>query len=217
MWHSMVRYQIIAYADPAKRARKPADFDKAFPKFIAKLEELACQRVPDKVAARDEGRELRRETGLPLNQLPDLGLELVRLADVCEDRRRRLQVIASLRRSSDVTQDVGDVRMDGCFAVAVADALAQLERALRECMSASAGTPSSAQHECEVVERRGDRCGIVQILGPLETRLQMVASCTHVSAVRRDDPGDVVRLHEGPSSPAASCLVERTACERLSV
>lgn len=41
MWHSMVRYQIIAAADPAKRARKPADFDKAFPKFIAKLEELA--------------------------------------------------------------------------------------------------------------------------------------------------------------------------------
>jgi ParB family chromosome partitioning protein len=40
MYHSMARYQIIAYADPAKRARKPQDFDKAFPKFLAKLEEL---------------------------------------------------------------------------------------------------------------------------------------------------------------------------------
>jgi ParB family chromosome partitioning protein len=47
MWHSMVRYQIIAAADPAKRARKPADFDKAFPKFIKKLEELA--ESPEKV------------------------------------------------------------------------------------------------------------------------------------------------------------------------
>jgi ParB family chromosome partitioning protein len=47
MWHSMVRYQIIAAADPAKRARKPADFDKAFPKFIAKLTELA--EAPEKV------------------------------------------------------------------------------------------------------------------------------------------------------------------------
>jgi ParB family chromosome partitioning protein len=47
MWHSMVRYQIIAAADPAKRARKPADFEKAFPKFIAKLEELA--ESPEKV------------------------------------------------------------------------------------------------------------------------------------------------------------------------
>ena len=40
MWHSQVRYQILAYADPAKRARKPQDFDKAFPKFVAKLDEL---------------------------------------------------------------------------------------------------------------------------------------------------------------------------------
>jgi ParB family chromosome partitioning protein len=46
-WHSMVRYQIIAYADPAKRARKPQDFDKAFPKFVAKLEELV--ESPEKV------------------------------------------------------------------------------------------------------------------------------------------------------------------------
>ena len=27
-WHSMARYQIISYANPTKRARKPADFDK---------------------------------------------------------------------------------------------------------------------------------------------------------------------------------------------
>lgn len=40
MWHSMARYQIIAYADPAKRARKPAEFETAFPKFLKKLEEL---------------------------------------------------------------------------------------------------------------------------------------------------------------------------------
>lgn len=46
-WHSMVRYQIISAADPAKRARKPADFDKAFPKFISKLTELADS--PEKV------------------------------------------------------------------------------------------------------------------------------------------------------------------------
>jgi hypothetical protein len=43
----MVRYQIIAAADPAKRARKPADFDKAFPKFISTLETLA--ESPEKV------------------------------------------------------------------------------------------------------------------------------------------------------------------------
>jgi len=47
MWHSMVRYQIIAAADPAKRARKPQEFEKAFPKFIKKLEELA--ESPEKV------------------------------------------------------------------------------------------------------------------------------------------------------------------------
>jgi len=39
-WHSMARYQIISYANPTKRARKPADFDKTFAKFIATLEEL---------------------------------------------------------------------------------------------------------------------------------------------------------------------------------
>jgi ParB family chromosome partitioning protein len=40
-WHSMARYQIISFANPAKRARKTADFDKTFAKFIASLEELA--------------------------------------------------------------------------------------------------------------------------------------------------------------------------------
>jgi ParB family chromosome partitioning protein len=40
-WHSMARYQIISYANPAKRARKTADFDKTFAKFIATLEDLA--------------------------------------------------------------------------------------------------------------------------------------------------------------------------------
>jgi len=39
-WHSMARYQILAYADPAKRARKPQDWTKTFPKFLAKLSEL---------------------------------------------------------------------------------------------------------------------------------------------------------------------------------
>ncbi len=47
MWHSMVRYQVIAAADPAKRARKPQEFEKAFPKFIKKLEELV--EAPEKV------------------------------------------------------------------------------------------------------------------------------------------------------------------------
>jgi ParB family chromosome partitioning protein len=41
-WHSMARYQIISYANPAKRARKSADFDKTFAKFITTLEELAA-------------------------------------------------------------------------------------------------------------------------------------------------------------------------------
>jgi len=40
-WHSMAKYQIISAANPVKRARKTADFDKTFAKFIAKLEELA--------------------------------------------------------------------------------------------------------------------------------------------------------------------------------
>jgi hypothetical protein len=46
-WHSMARYQIISHADPAKRSRKPADFEKTFAKFIAALEELAAS--PHKV------------------------------------------------------------------------------------------------------------------------------------------------------------------------
>jgi len=46
-WHSMARYQIISYANPTKRARKPADFDKTFAKFIATLEELEAS--PHKV------------------------------------------------------------------------------------------------------------------------------------------------------------------------
>ena len=41
-WHSMARYQIISFANPAKRARKTADFDKTFAKFLATLEELAA-------------------------------------------------------------------------------------------------------------------------------------------------------------------------------
>jgi ParB family transcriptional regulator, chromosome partitioning protein len=46
-WHSMARYQIISYANPTKRARKPSDFDKTFDKFIAALEQLA--ESPQKV------------------------------------------------------------------------------------------------------------------------------------------------------------------------
>ena len=46
-WHSMARYQIISYANPTKRARKPSDFDKTFAKFIATLEEL--EESPEKV------------------------------------------------------------------------------------------------------------------------------------------------------------------------
>src|SRR5438270_12471972 len=46
-WHSMARYQIISYANPTKRARKPTDFDKTFAKFIATLEELEAS--PHKV------------------------------------------------------------------------------------------------------------------------------------------------------------------------
>ena len=40
-WHSMAKYQIISAANPVKRARKAADFDTTFDKFIAKLTELA--------------------------------------------------------------------------------------------------------------------------------------------------------------------------------
>lgn len=46
-WHSMARYQIISYANPTKRARKPSDFDKTIDKFIAKLNEAA--EHPEKV------------------------------------------------------------------------------------------------------------------------------------------------------------------------
>ena len=46
-WHSMARYQIISYANPTKRARKAADFDQTFSKFIATLTEL--QSTPHKV------------------------------------------------------------------------------------------------------------------------------------------------------------------------
>jgi ParB family chromosome partitioning protein len=40
-WHSMARYQIIGAANPMKRARKAADFDKTFDTFIAALTDLA--------------------------------------------------------------------------------------------------------------------------------------------------------------------------------
>jgi ParB family chromosome partitioning protein len=40
-WHSMAKYQIISAANPAKRARKAADFDKTFDTFIARLTDLA--------------------------------------------------------------------------------------------------------------------------------------------------------------------------------
>jgi ParB family chromosome partitioning protein len=46
-WHSMARYQIISYANPTKRARKPSDFDKTFDKFIATLRSL--EETPEKV------------------------------------------------------------------------------------------------------------------------------------------------------------------------
>lgn len=48
-WHSMVRYQIISYANPTKRTRKMGDFDKVFPKFISTLEDLA--QAPQRVLA----------------------------------------------------------------------------------------------------------------------------------------------------------------------
>ena len=46
-WHSMARYQIIGYANPTKRARKAADFDKTFDTFLATLAELEAS--PTKV------------------------------------------------------------------------------------------------------------------------------------------------------------------------
>lgn len=47
MWHSMARYQIISYANPTKRARKPAEFDRTFARLIATLIEL--EGSPQKV------------------------------------------------------------------------------------------------------------------------------------------------------------------------
>ena len=46
-WHSMARYQIISYANPTKRARKAADFDKTFTKFLSVLDDLVS--APHKV------------------------------------------------------------------------------------------------------------------------------------------------------------------------
>lgn len=46
-WHSMVKAQIISYANPTKRAKAMADFDKTFDKVMAKLAEL--EETPQKV------------------------------------------------------------------------------------------------------------------------------------------------------------------------
>jgi ParB family chromosome partitioning protein len=54
-WHSMARYQIIGAANPTKRARKAADFDKTFDKFIAALEELEAS--PQKVLREKVGSD----------------------------------------------------------------------------------------------------------------------------------------------------------------
>jgi ParB family transcriptional regulator, chromosome partitioning protein len=54
-WHSMARYQIISYANPTKRARKPSDFDKTFAKFSATLEQL--QRSPRKALGEKVGAQ----------------------------------------------------------------------------------------------------------------------------------------------------------------
>ena len=43
----MARYQIISYANPTKRARKPADFDRTSARLIATLVEL--EGSPQKV------------------------------------------------------------------------------------------------------------------------------------------------------------------------
>jgi len=47
MWHEFVGAQIISYANPLKRARKPQEFDDVFDKMIAKLHEL--EEHPEKV------------------------------------------------------------------------------------------------------------------------------------------------------------------------
>jgi hypothetical protein len=54
-WHSMARYQIISYANPTKRARKPSDFAKTFAKFLATLEQL--ERSPKKALGEAVGGE----------------------------------------------------------------------------------------------------------------------------------------------------------------
>src|SRR5439155_9253203 len=46
MWHEFVGAQIIAYANPLRRARKPQPFDDVFSKMIAKLLEL--EEKPEK-------------------------------------------------------------------------------------------------------------------------------------------------------------------------
>jgi len=47
-WHEFVSAQIIAYANPLKRARKQQEFDATFDKMIAKLREL--EEHPEKLA-----------------------------------------------------------------------------------------------------------------------------------------------------------------------
>jgi ParB family transcriptional regulator, chromosome partitioning protein len=51
-WHEFVGAQIVSYANPLKRARKPQEFDPVFEKMLAKLREL--EEHPEKVlGARD--------------------------------------------------------------------------------------------------------------------------------------------------------------------
>ena len=47
MWHEFVGAQIIAYANPLRRARKAQEFDAVFDKLLAKLREL--EEKPEKV------------------------------------------------------------------------------------------------------------------------------------------------------------------------
>ena len=47
MWHEFVGAQIIAYANPLRRARKPQEFDGVFDKLLDKLREL--EEKPEKV------------------------------------------------------------------------------------------------------------------------------------------------------------------------
>jgi len=47
MWHEFVGAQIISYANPLKRARKPQEFDGVFDKLLDKLREL--EEKPEKV------------------------------------------------------------------------------------------------------------------------------------------------------------------------